>query len=139
MLKVTAKVEYACLALIELARSPSAAAPLRIRSIADSHGIPENYLVQILIQLKNAGLVASVRGASGGYRLTRPAERINIAQVFEAVLGPEETEPGRSCEPASASSLCLLWERVRAAERAVLDSTTLADLAYLSMPAEWMI
>ena len=71
-MKISAKAEYACLALLALAQHGPDAPPLRIREISESHAIPERYLVQILLQLKGAGLVVSTRGASGGYRLARP-------------------------------------------------------------------
>ena len=72
-MKISAKAEYACLAVLALARHKPGEPPMRIREIAEAHGIPERYLVQILLQLKGAGLVTSVRGASGGYRLARVA------------------------------------------------------------------
>lgn len=68
-MKISAKAEYACLAVLALARHGLAAPPMRIREISESSAIPERYLVQILLQLKGAGLVVSTRGASGGYSL----------------------------------------------------------------------
>ncbi len=68
-MKFTAKTEYACLAVLELARAFDLGEPVRIRTIADEHGIPSRFLVQILLQLKGAGLVSSTRGAAGGYQL----------------------------------------------------------------------
>ena len=66
-MKVSAKTDYACLAMLELAAHYGSKEPLRIRTIADEHGIPSRFLVQILLQLKGAGFVASTRGAAGGY------------------------------------------------------------------------
>ena len=62
---VSAKTEYACIAVLELAARHGRGEPVRIRDIADAHGIPSRFLVQILLQLKTAGLVQSVRGAAG--------------------------------------------------------------------------
>src|SRR5919108_2967689 len=84
-MRISAKAEYACVAMLELAASHRAPQPLRIKAIADAQGIPQRFLVQILLQLKTAGLVASVRGASGGYQLARAPERITVADVITAI------------------------------------------------------
>ena len=62
---VSAKTEYACIAVLELAARHGQPEPVRIRQIAEAHGIPSRFLVQILLQLKSAGLVQSTRGAAG--------------------------------------------------------------------------
>jgi Rrf2 family protein len=69
---LSARTQYACKAVLELALHFDSGQPVQLRKIADSHAIPSRFLVQILQQLKAAGLVASVRGAAGGYRLTKP-------------------------------------------------------------------
>ena len=66
-MKVSAKTEYACIAMLELAAQYGSNEPVRIRKIAERHDVPPRFLVQILLQLKGAGLVSSVRGAAGGY------------------------------------------------------------------------
>jgi Rrf2 family protein len=136
-MKISAKSEYACLAVLALARLAPEDPPVRIREISEGHGIPERYLVQILLQLKGAGLVASTRGASGGYRLARPASSITLGEVLTAIDGPE-APPREALRPA-ARVLAAVWEHVRAAERAVLDRTTIAQLAELTAPREWVI
>lgn len=136
-MKISAKAEYACLAVLALARQRAESPPMRIREIAESQGIPERYLVQILLQLKGAGLVASTRGASGGYRLARAAHSISLGEVLAAIDGPDEV-PRESREPA-ARALALVWQHVRAAERAVLDKTSIAQLAERIAPREWVI
>lgn len=145
-MKISAKAEYACLALLALAQSGRAAPPLRIRDIARSRGIPERYLVQILLLLKGAGLVASTRGASGGYRLARPAADINLREVLSAIDGPDlplrepaSTPDPSSAHPSSAQVLAGVWEEVRQAERCVLERTTLALLAAQATPQDWII
>jgi Rrf2 family protein len=136
-MKISAKAEYACLAILALARHRPEEAPVRIREIAADYAIPERYLVQILLQLKGAGLVLSTRGASGGYRLARPAGAISLGEVLTAIDGPEEPpKPGRG--PA-ARVLEAVWEHVRAAERAVLDKTSIAQLVERIAPHEWII
>lgn len=139
-MRVSAKAEYACLAMLALARHGPDTPPVRIREISESHGIPERYLVQILLQLKSAGLVTSTRGASGGYHLARPASAISIGQILAAVEGPDlaaRIEPASRC-PDSAV-LDPVWESARAAQRAVLDSTTLDQLARQAAPIDWTI
>ncbi len=136
-MKISAKAEYACLAVLALARQRPTDSPIRIREISELHGIPERYLVQILLQLKGAGLVTSTRGAAGGYRLARSASVISLGEVLTAIDGPEGP-PRPSLEPA-AQVLATVWEDVRAAERSVLDRTTIAQLAERTSPREWVI
>jgi Rrf2 family cysteine metabolism transcriptional repressor len=136
-MKISAKSEYACLAVLALARQSADDPPTRIREISEANGIPERYLVQILLQLKGAGLVTSTRGASGGYRLARAASSISLGEVLTAIDGPE-SPPRESHEPA-AQVLAAVWAHVRAAERDVLDKTSIAQLAERTAPREWVI
>jgi Rrf2 family cysteine metabolism transcriptional repressor len=139
-MKVSAKAEYACLAVLALARQGPESSPLHIREISEAYGIPERYLVQILLQLKGAGLVASTRGAAGGYRLARAATSISLSEVLVAVDGPDASRRNSTDGKRSTTSvLASVWESVRAAERVVLDHTTIAQLAEQSSPHEWII
>src|SRR5262252_8056887 len=81
-MKVSAKAEYACVAMVELAANRLDSQPVRVKAIADAHGIPLRFLVQILLQLKGAGLVASIRGAAGGYQLARRPTEISLADII---------------------------------------------------------
>ena len=139
-MNISAKAEYACLAILALARHGTDSSPVHIREISQAYCIPERYLVQILLQLKGAGLVASTRGASGGYRLAREASAISLGEILTAVDSPEtlRRETGGGSRP-SASVLASVWEDVRAAERAVLDRTTIAQLVEQCSPLEWVI
>jgi Rrf2 family cysteine metabolism transcriptional repressor len=136
-MKISAKAEYACLAVLALARKSPDDPPVRIREISAAHAIPERYLVQILLQLKGAGLVTSTRGASGGYRLARQAASISLGEVLTAIDGPDA--PARPGLKPAAQVLANVWEHVRAAERAVLDQTSIAQLAERTAPREWVI
>jgi Rrf2 family protein len=127
--KVSAKTEYACIAMLELAERYGAGEPVRIRSIADDHGIPSRFLVQILLQLKGAGLVASTRGAMGGYQLTRPPDEISLGEVMAVIDGPDEpltssASPHSTC----AKVLKAAWQDVANVEQETLRSITFADL-----------
>jgi Rrf2 family protein len=137
-MKISAKAEYACLAMLALARRRADDPPLRIREIAEEEAIPERYLVQILLQLKGAGLVVSTRGASGGYRLARPAPRISIHEVLTAIDGPGETT-AREAQGASGRALATVWRQVGEAERHVLQRISVAEVAERSAPREWVI
>ena len=136
-MRPSAKTEYACLALLALASRDAAAPPLRVREIAEARGIPERYLVQILLRLKNAGLVESVRGASGGYRLARGADAINLAEVFEAFEG--SGFQGHRGEDRWREALEETWTRCDAARVEVLRETSLARLLQHAQTPEWVI
>ncbi len=99
-MKISAKAEYACLALLALARHGPEAPPLRIREISETYDIPERYLVQILLRLKSAGLVMSTRGAAGGYHLARAASSISVGQILAAIDGPDVDVPRAPVHPS---------------------------------------
>jgi Rrf2 family protein len=139
-MRISAKAEYACLALLALAQQGLDGPPVRIHEISETHGIPERYLVQILLQLKGAGLVVSTRGASGGYHLARPAAKITLSEVLAVIDGPDTAQRGSAREKHPAARiLARVWDRVRAAEQGVLDTTTIAELAAQTSPHEWTI
>src|SRR5438105_12412926 len=100
----SAKAEYACRAMLELAARHGDPQPVRLKAIADAHGIPQRFLVQILLQLKTAGLVASVRGAAGGYQLARAPDRISLADIINAVTdrGPDARSDPVALSPSGA-------------------------------------
>ena len=128
-MKVSAKTEYACIAMLELAEQYQAGEPVRIRSIAERHGVPAHFLVQILLQLKAAGLVTSVRGAGGGYKLIQPPEDISLGAVMAVIDGADEKLT--SSASADSPAACVLqdaWQEVCGVERAMLDSINFAEL-----------
>src|SRR5438105_4077203 len=92
-MRVSAKAQYACIAVVELAAHFGDPQLVPIKSIADAHGIPQRFLVQILLQLKTSGLVESTRGAGGGYQLARPPEKIRLADVLNAIDHPPPPAP----------------------------------------------
>lgn len=130
-MNLSARVEYACLAVLELAVHYGRGEPRRVRDIAEAHGIPSPFLVQILLQLKTAGLVVSVRGASGGYQLARPPAQVSLGDVVALIEGPRGESKGSETRSGSATSRALrdAWNEVWRAEREVLESVTFADLA----------
>src|SRR4051812_42677637 len=84
----TSKVDYALRALLDLAVQPPGR-PAQSREIAARQEIPESYLNQLLVILRRAGLVRSVRGASGGYVLGREPHHLSVAQVIQALHGQD--------------------------------------------------
>jgi Rrf2 family protein len=136
-MKITAKAEYACLAVIELARSWGEGVPKRVREIAEGHNISEQYLIQILIQLKAAGLVYSSRGSVGGYQLARSPSEISVAEVITAIDG--RGDRSRRSRSDTARSLADLLDRASAAEWDILAGTTIAKLAGNEVPNDWIL
>lgn len=127
-MRISAKIEYACLAMLELATRYESGEPVRLRDICDKHDIPSGFLVQILLQLKCAGLVHSTRGAAGGYQLQLPPDEISLDAVMD-VIEPEE----RSFGPDQDTSLLKhilneAWQTAEDSRRQHLTSLTLGEL-----------
>jgi Rrf2 family protein len=128
-MRVSAKAQYACFAMLQLARSYGDRQPVRVKAIGDAHGIPQRFLVQILLQLKGAGLVASVRGASGGYQLTRPPEEISLADVINTIDRTPESPPlVKVPETPLVRAVRAVWHDIHVEEQRMLSSLSLADL-----------
>lgn len=128
-MKVSAKTEYACTALLELARSYGSGDPVRIRSIADEHGIPSRFLVQILLQLKGAGFVNSTRGAAGGYQLAKAPSEITLGEVLSIIEGPENLETILKSKSPVDRVLKQAWREVALQQQELLAGVSFADLA----------
>jgi Rrf2 family protein len=137
--RVSAKVDYAVRAAIELAAAEPGR-PIKGDRVAQAQGVPLKFLENILAELRHAGLVRSQRGVEGGYWLARPADEISVADVIRAVEGPIANVRGvgpHDVEYAgSAERLRDVWIAVRANLRAVLEQVTLAELARGELPAE---
>jgi Rrf2 family cysteine metabolism transcriptional repressor len=100
-----------------------------VREIAEAQRIPEKFLVQILHQLKSAGLVISARGASGGYLLARDPEETTLDEVIEAMEGrPALRQPGERPTPAMIALSCV-WQEIDASVSDLLRATPLSELA----------
>jgi len=130
-MRISAKTEYACIAMLELASQYGSGEPVRIREIAERHTVPPRFLVQILLQLKGAGLVTSVRGAAGGYRLLSPPDQISLGRIMEVIDGQLDEEAPKSAASPDSPALKVLmqaWKEVSAMQFKMLDGITLADL-----------
>jgi Rrf2 family protein len=136
---ISAKSDYAVRALLALAASDQTS-PVKKESLADAQNIPVKFLENILIELRKAGLVISLRGAEGGHRLARPAAAITLADVIRAVDGPLANIRGVRPEAVSyngpAAPLQDVWIAMRASLRSVLEAVTVADLVAGTLPAE---
>ncbi|HEY6395799.1 MAG TPA: Rrf2 family transcriptional regulator [Candidatus Binataceae bacterium] len=128
-------VDYSLKALLVLAERYPSPQPVRVEEIAETQGIPENYLRRLLIELKRGGLVASQKGPSGGYMLARPPSKITMADVVEIVEGdytPVDCLEDGANSPCPKGELCAMrdvWREVRASVTTILRSATLQSLA----------
>jgi Rrf2 family protein len=110
----------------------SEAGPVSLRDAAQRQGLSDKYLEQIVTPLSRAGLVRSVRGAGGGYLLTRPAEEYTVGDILrplEGDLAPVECATDADyCARCDSCFTVELWQDIHRAVSAVVDGTTLADL-----------
>jgi Rrf2 family transcriptional regulator, cysteine metabolism repressor len=137
-MKLSAKTEYACLAMLQMAQEYDSPEPLQIRRIADEQGIPSRFLVQILLQLKGAGLVASTRGAAGGYRLARPPQEIPLSAIIEVMEGADRPQTNTGKRTPLVGALLSLCRELSDAQRDRLDDMSLADLIEIAAKREPM-
>ena len=125
---ISARVHYACLAMIELAIRQDDPSPVAIREISDRHGVPGPFLVQIFRTLRTRGWVQSVRGSQGGYRLSVDATKVTLLDIAEAV-GCQEVGGRGEANPSGADKLLQgFWDQAAAASRRVLARARLSDL-----------
>jgi Rrf2 family protein len=134
--RITAKVDYAVRAAAELAAAP--AGPVKGDQLAERQGIPAKFLENILADLRRSGLVASQRGADGGYWLARPADTVTVADIIRAVEGPLADVHGTPPEMVEyggpATNLQRVWVATRAALRSILEEVTVADIVAGTLP-----
>jgi Rrf2 family protein len=134
---IPAKVDYGLRAMLTLAAAGSACTA---EELAADQRLPTRFLGAILAELRRAGLVASQRGAEGGYRLARPATLITAADVFRALDGPlaevRGLRPEATTYDGSAAHLQEVWVAVRASLRNVLERVTLADIVSGALPKD---
>jgi Rrf2 family protein len=137
-MNISSRCEYACRAIIELALNEGNEQPLTAPAIAEKRKVPGKYLVHILIQLKRAGLVRSVRGAQGGYMLCRPPEEISLMDIVEAIDGPVleplpvDDNAGKDLEPAwkeAAEEIAMVLRSY--CIRDIVDDATQENMYYI--------
>ena len=135
-MRLSAKADYALRASVELASVGEG--HVKAEALARAQSIPPRFLEQILLELKHAGIVASQRGAEGGYWLARPPAEITLADVIRAVEGPlanvRGVRPEELAYEGAANALRDVFIALRANVRAILEEVTLADVASGALP-----
>ncbi|MFD0698884.1 cysteine metabolism transcriptional regulator CymR [Paenibacillus sp. GCM10027628] len=123
-MKISTKGRYGLTIMMELANR-FGEGPTSLKSIAEKHQLSEHYLEQLVAPLRNAGLVKSIRGAYGGYILSKSPEQVTAGEVIRVLEGPiSPVDFTEEDDPAKRD----LWIRIRDSIADVLDSTTLANL-----------
>jgi Rrf2 family protein len=137
-MRLSAKAQYACVAMVELACSQGDKIPVHLKNVAETNGISQRFLVQILLQLKGAGLVDSTRGAMGGYLLAKQPAQISLAEIINAMDQAPPALPsalaGLHSTPAVQAVKSVLQE-IQGKEQQRLEEITLDDLVKQTQPA----
>lgn len=126
-MKLSVKSDYAARAVLGLARHYPNGAAMRVEHIAAEQGVPANYLVQILIELKAQGIARSLRGKEGGYLLAKPPAEIKLGDVLRAVHGAVFDSPALS-DPDCPSELRRAWKKLQQSIDTAADSITFQQL-----------
>ena len=137
-MRLSKRGEYGLRAMLDLATWESHSGAVQIKDIAERENIPAKFLEQILLTLKNAGLLNSKMGVGGGYYLARPADQINLGQIVRVLDGPlapihcvsQMAYEPCGCPDEETCGLRLVMLDVRNAIAGILDQTTLADVAH---------
>ncbi|RIV28777.1 Rrf2 family transcriptional regulator [Alicyclobacillaceae bacterium I2511] len=146
-MKVSRRTEYGLRAMVSLAQLAGHQRAVPLPSIAEKEGIPEQFLDQIVAQLRKNGFVKSVRGANGGYLLSRPAAEISVGElvrVLEGSLAPIECidqqagDPEKLCRQYGVCHTRNVWLRVMDAITRSLDSLTLDDVMQEELPLDYV-
>ncbi len=123
-MKISTKGRYGLTIVVELG-CHYGDGPLPLRKIAEDQGLSEAYLEQLIPPLRNQGIVKSIRGAYGGYKLAKAPEEITAGDVIRILEGPIQVVEGLDESDMPQQEL---WKRIGDAVREVLDTTTIADL-----------
>jgi Rrf2 family protein len=136
-MRMSAKAEYAVRAMVQLAAA-EAGVLVKTDDLAHAQGIPPQFLVDILSDLRTDRLVRSHRGRDGGYELARPGAQISVADVLRCIDGPlasvRDIVLGDLPYSGPTTALTDVWRALRASMRAVLEETTVADVAAGALP-----
>jgi Rrf2 family protein len=130
--KISAKVDYALQAVVEIAASTEKETLISAEEISQRRDIPEKFLEGILTLLRKSGVVNSYRGPSGGYELAKAAEKISVAEIIRAMDGPLAAVRGYAPEEIEYSDTVKhvfdVWIATRVALRNVLENISIADI-----------
>lgn len=125
-MRISLKVEYACRVLAQLGRFHGTARLCHIEDLANAENVPSNYLVQILNELRNGGLITSKRGKQGGYSLADAPESISLLRVME-VMDPEMVESPVSGQGDSGEAVRAVWQQLTEAFNEKAAALSLRD------------
>ena len=133
-MKITSSMEYATRLMVTLAHSFGQAA-MSAEKLSDSENVPADYVNQLLMRLRRAGVVASQRGTGGGYALSRPPDQIKLGEILRAVEGQvfedvcgKYTDGTKDCHHQGSCSISPVWQKLGALIEQYFDSITLAQL-----------
>ena len=126
-MKLSVKSDYAARAVLGLALHYPEGKAMRVEALAREQGIPANYLVQILIELKSQAIVRSVRGKEGGYLLARAPAQITLGDVLQAVHGQVFDSPALE-DPSCAPELRRAWKQLQDTMQRSADAITFQEL-----------
>ena len=127
-MRMTVKLEYACRALVQLAKRYEGSGVSSIEELANLEKIPAKYLAQILSELRNGGLVESRRGKQGGYLLARSPDQISISDVISLIESEMFSESSR-VSGDSGEAIAKAWAEIQERFEEIVRSITLAELA----------
>lgn len=131
LMELSSKLEYALLALIELASQNTKKVPLTLSEITTKQPIPERYLEQVFTNLRRGGLVQSHRGAKGGYLLSREPWEITLLEVVISLEGVQKEKKRSDYYTLEKETIYKVWQQANSASEAILSSYTLQDLCQL--------
>lgn len=132
-MRLSTRGRYGLKAMVDLAVEYGSG-PMSVNALAEQQGISDSYLEQLIHQLRKAGLVNSVRGAQGGYVLSRPPEEINVGEVLRVLEGTTALvecvgNDFFDCDNACSCSARPLWLKLQSRINDVLNTTTIRDMA----------
>jgi Rrf2 family transcriptional regulator, cysteine metabolism repressor len=131
-MKISTRPRYALLLMLDISRHTDDEKPIHLGEIADRNNLSRGYLEQLVVSLKNARLIRSFSGRSGGYRLGRPAEQITLLEIFEAIMGPlnlvECVGHPQECLRSEFCECRVLWHLIHLRITHVLADYSLKDL-----------
>lgn len=131
LVKLSVKVDYACRVLAQLARSHGSDKLSHIEDLAATEAVPANYLVQILSELRNGGLISSKRGKQGGYALAKPPQEVTLHEIVCLIEG-DVLELSASGEGFSGPQVDAVWQEVKAAFEQQCRGKTLDQMMNLN-------
>ena len=136
-MRLSVKSDYAARAVLGLTRHYQPGVSMRVEDLALEQGVPANYLVQILIELKSSQIVKSQRGKEGGYMLARPPAEITLGDILRSIHGQVFDTPALA-DPECPAELLAAWRRLQKTLDDAADAITFQQLFEASQDKEKM-